>query len=143
MAMVITERELQPFYFKIKCASASHMGGLWEREIRSVRSVLNPLLLDTFLQLDNEALRTLMSEVGAIINSPPLSVDSLKDPNTPSLLTPNHLFTVKTQVVLLPQGSFQSTDLYCRKRWRRVQHLANEFRSRWRKTFLLSLQQRQ
>jgi len=37
---------------------------------------------------------------------------------------------------------FQTPDLYTRKRWRRVQHLANEFRCSWRKEFLLSLQQR-
>ncbi|KAK3724031.1 hypothetical protein QZH41_007681 [Actinostola sp. cb2023] len=33
-------------------------------------------------------------------------------------------------------------DLYSRKRWRRVQYLANEFWIKWRKTFLQSLQQR-
>ena len=37
---------------------------------------------------------------------------------------------------------FDSSDLYTKKRWRRVQHLANEFWTRWRKEFLLSLQQR-
>ena len=129
--------------FKMNVPLASHMGGVWERQIRSVRSVLNPLLRDNALQLDDEALRTLMSEVEAIINSRPLSVDSLNNPNMPSLLTPNHLLTMETKVVLPPPGSFQCADLYCRKRWRRVQHLANEFWSRWRKEFLLSLQQRQ
>ena len=129
--------------FKMNVPSASHMGGVWERQIKSARSVLNQLLRDNALQLDDEALRTLMSEVEAIINSRPLSVDSLNDPKKPSLLTPNHLLTMKTKVVLPPPGSFQSADLYCRKRWRRVQHLANEFWSRWRKEFSLSLQQRQ
>ena len=38
---------------------------------------------------------------------------------------------------------FQSADLYCRKCWRRVQHLANEFWARWRKEYLLTLQHRQ
>ena len=127
--------------FKMNVPSASHMGGVWERQIRLVRSVLNPLLRDNALQLDDEALRTLMSEVEAIIKSRQLSVDSLNDPNTPSPLTPNHLLTMKTKVVLPPPGSFQSADLYCRKRWRRVQHLPNEFWSRWRKELLLSSQQ--
>ena len=129
--------------FKMNVPSASHMGGVWERQIKSARSVLNQLLRDNALQLDDEALRTLMSEVEAIINSRPLSVDSLNDPKKPSLLTPNHLLTMKTKVVLPPPDSFQSADLYCRNRWRRVQHLANEFWSRWRKEFSLSLQQRQ
>ena len=34
-------------------------------------------------------------------------------------------------------------DLYCRRRWRRVQHIANEFWSHWRKEYLQSLQERQ
>ncbi len=33
-------------------------------------------------------------------------------------------------------------DLYLQKRWKRVQFLANEFWTRWRKEYLLSLQQR-
>ena len=33
--------------------------------------------------------------------------------------------------------------MYSRKRWRRVQHLINEFWNRWKKTFLLNLQVRQ
>lgn len=70
-------------------------------------------------------------------------VDSLNDPLSPHPLTPNHLLTMKTKVVLPPPGLFQSADMYCRKRWRRVQHLANEFWVRWKKEYLQSLQQRQ
>ncbi len=32
--------------------------------------------------------------------------------------------------------------MYCRKRWRRILHLANEFWSRWKQDFLQSLQAR-
>ena len=42
-----------------------------------------------------------------------------------------------------PPGEFQRADLYSRKRWRRVQFLANEFWKRWRKDYLQSLQSRQ
>ena len=84
-----------------------------------------------------------MCEAEAIINSRPLTVDSLNDPLSLNPLTPNHLLTMKTKVVLPPPGVFQSADKYCRKRWRRVQHLANEFWIRWKKEYLLSLQQRQ
>lgn len=42
-----------------------------------------------------------------------------------------------------PPGIFQREDLYLRKRWRRVQHLANEFWKRWRREFLQMLQARQ
>ena len=72
----------------------------------------------------------------------PLTVTQILDPDSPSPLTPSQLLTMKSKVVLAPPGVFQPADVYCRKRWRRVQHLANEFWSRWRKEFLLSLQER-
>ena len=108
----------------------------------NIKFLLN--ITDNALRLDDEALRTLMSQVEAIINSCPLSADSLNDPNMPNPLTQNHLLTIiKIKVVLPPPGSFQSADFSCRKRWRRLQLLANEFSTRWRKEFSISLQQRQ
>merc|ERR1712002_622421 len=73
----------------------------------------------------------------------PLSVEFLNDPTHPEPLTPNHLLTQKSRVILPPPGSFPREDVYARKRWRRVQHLANEFWNRWRKEFLSQLQSRQ
>ena len=131
------------FVFKMNVPSASHFGGVWERQIRTVRSVMSALLEKNGAQLDDEALRTFLCEVEAIINSRPLTVDNLNDPDSLNPLTPNHLLTMKSKVILPPPGMFQSPDLYSRKRWRRIQHLANEFWCRWRKEFLLTLQQRQ
>ena len=61
----------------------------------------------------------------------------------PEPLTPNHLLTMKSKVILPPPGEFQRADLYSKKRWRRVQYLANEFWTGWRKDYLQSLQPRQ
>ena len=121
----------------------SHFGGVWERQIRTVRGVMSALLEKNSSQLHDEALRTFLCEVEAVINSRPLTVDNLNDPDSLNPLTPNHLLTMKSKVILPPPGMFQSPDLYSRKRWRRIQHLANEFWSRWRKEFLPTLQQRQ
>ena len=101
------------FTFAMNVPSSSYMGGVWERQIRTVRSVLSPLLQNNGLQLDDESLRTLMSEVEAIINSRPLAVNLLKDPGSLSPLTPNHLLTMKTKVVLSPPGVFPSADKFC------------------------------
>ena len=131
------------FVFKMNVPSASHMGGVWERQIRSVRNVLATLLQANGSQLNEEALSTFMCEAEAIVNSRPLTIDSLNDPTCLNPLTPNHLLTRKTKVLLPPPGVFQSPDMYCRKRRRRVQHLANEFWIRWKKEYLLNLQQRQ
>ena len=49
---------------------------------------------------------------------------------------------MKSKVVLPPPGSYTPADLYSRKCWRRVQHISNEFWTRWRKEFLHTLQER-
>ena len=38
-----------------------------------------------------------------------------------------------------PPGKFVTEDAFARKRWRRVQYLAEQFWSRWRKEYLLNL----
>ena len=122
--------------------SSSHMGGVWERQIRTVRSVLAPMLQRSGSQLDDDSLRTLFYEVMNIVNSRPLTTDTLSDDSSPSPLTPNHLLTAKTTVVLPPPAEFQEADVYSRKRWRRVQYLLNVFWSRWKSEYLQSLQTR-
>ena len=138
----LLEEQCDWFSFKMNVPAASHMGGVWEHQIRTVRSVLSSPLNNNGRQLDDASLRTLMCEAEAIVNSRPLTVNQISDPDSPSPLTPSQLLTMKSKVVLAPPGVFQPADVYCRKRWRRVQHLANEFWSRCRKEFLLSLQER-
>ena len=131
------------FSWKMNTPHSSHTGGLWERQIRTVRSVLTGLLQNHAIQLDDESLRTLMIEVEAIVNSLPIATDDLTDPDSLDVLTPNHLLTMKSSVILSPPGNFQRADVYSRKRWRRVQQLTDEFWQRWKKGYLQSLQVRQ
>ena len=58
-------------------------------------------------------------------------------------LTPNHVLQMKPDGALPPPGKFVREDLYISKRWRRVQYLTEIFWSRWRKEYLLSLNERQ
>ncbi|XP_023807775.1 uncharacterized protein LOC111946875 [Oryzias latipes] len=129
--------------FVMNTPAASHMGGVWERQIRTIRSVLTSILHQSSSRLDSSSLRTYFYEVMAIINSRPLTAHLLNDPTGPQPLTPNHILTMKSSVILPPPGQFVTEDVYLRKRWRRVQFLANEFWSRWKKEYLLNLQQRQ
>ena len=122
---------------------ASHMGGVWERQIRTIRSILTVMLDKCASRLDTTTLRTFLYETMAIINSRPLSVEHLNDPTSPEPLTPNHILTMKSSIILPPPGQFCKEDLYLCKRWRRVQFLANEFWQRWKREYLLNLQQRQ
>ena len=121
--------------------TASHMGGAWERQIRTVRSVLNSIMMSHRKLLDDESFVTWMTEVEAIVNARPLTLEDVNDPNSRPL-SPANLLTLKSKVVMPPPGDFQEADLYCRKRWRAVQYLADEFWRRWRKEYLLVMQTR-
>ena len=128
--------------WKRNSPAASHMGGVWERQIRSVRSILSSMFKVHGSSLNDEAFRTVMAETTAIINSRPLTTDNLDRPDDPLPLSPSSLLTMKTKVILPPPGNFQRADMYSRKYWRRVQHLANEFWQRWQKEYLIDLQRR-
>jgi hypothetical protein len=125
--------------FVTNVPNASHMGGVWERQIRTIRSALNSMLAIHKCRLDSTTLRTFFYEVMAIINGRPLN--ALDDNNTP--LTPNQLLTMKSKIICPPPGQFDDSDVYSKKRWRRVQGLANLFWSKWKNQYLQNLQPRQ
>ena len=127
--------------FIFNAPHSSHAGGVWERQIRTTRSVLNSTIALCGTRLDDASLRCLFYEAMLIINSRPLTaVDS--DPNVETI-TPNHLITMKSTAPLPPPGKFVKEDMYARKRWRRVQYLMEQFWSRWRKEYLQNLSERQ
>lgn len=129
--------------FVFNAPSASHAGGIWERQIRTIRSVLNVTVAQSAGRLYDASLRTLFYEAMAIVNSRPLSAVGINDPRLLEPLTPNHLLLMKPKVAVPPPGNFVKEDLYATRRWRRVQYLTEQFWSRWRKEYLLNLTLRQ
>jgi hypothetical protein len=119
---------------------ASHMGGVWERQIRTVRNVLQGILKEHGSRLDSSSLRTLLYEAASIVNSRPLG-DMLDE--TKEVLTPNMLLTMKSDVMLPPPGNIEENDVYSRKRWLKVQALSNLFWRRWKNEYMANLQKRQ
>jgi hypothetical protein len=129
--------------FEFNPPSSSHMGGVWERQIRNIRNVLTGIMDSSASRLDTSSLRTFMYEAMAIVNSRPLTTENLERADGPLPLTPNHLLTMKSGIVMPPPpGSFVQEDLYLKKRWRRVQYLANLFWTRWKREYLQTLQTR-
>ncbi|XP_066928826.1 uncharacterized protein [Clytia hemisphaerica] len=122
--------------------SASHHGGVWERQIRSAKQILSGILLTHGKSLNDESLRTLLCEVENVLNTRPLTVQCLNDPMSLAPLFPSNLLTTKSDVVLPPPGNFDEPYVFPRRYWKRVQHLTNEFWQRWRKEFLTTLQSR-
>ena len=125
--------EMVDFKFNVPCAS--HMGGAWERLIRSVRAVLSSLLRSQGTQVDDETLRTLFTEAENIVNSRPLTVENISDPDSLEPITPNHLLNLKPRSVQPPPGMFSQPDVYSKKRWRRVQYLSEQFWQRWKREY--------
>ncbi|XP_071139321.1 uncharacterized protein [Mytilus edulis] len=121
---------------------SSHMGGIWERMIKTTRSILDSMLSELpGKELSHEVLVTLLAEVSAIINSRPLTCVPT-DSDEPLPLTPNLIITQKPSVLIPKDVSFDCKDMYYAQ-WKRVQYLSNVFWKRWRVEYLQTLQCRQ
>ena len=118
--------------------AASHMGGAWERQIRTVRKVLGSVVREQVM--DDEGLTTVMCLVEGIVNGRPLTPVS-DDSEDLEALTPSHLLTLPRRLVL-PPGKFAREDIY-RSRLKQIQYLADLFWRRWTREYLPSLQGRQ
>ena len=118
---------------------ASHMGGIWERVIRSIKRVLSAIT--TQQPLTDDALLTLFSEAEHVVNSRPLTPITM-NPEGEEPLTPNHLLMFRPTAQQAP-GKFDCKDNFVHKRWRQIQYLSDLFWHRWRREYLQTLQTRQ
>ena len=96
--------------------AASHEGGSWERQIRSIRQIFS-IVLHSQQVSDNE-LSTLLAKVEGILNSRP-SVPIVFDPEGNKPLTSNHLFLLRGNTNLSP-GLFEKRNSYAKRRWAQV-----------------------
>ncbi|XP_077971347.1 uncharacterized protein LOC144425701 [Styela clava] len=96
--------------------AASHHGGVFERQIRTIRKVFNAICREQ--KLTDESLITLMCECESIVNGRPIATVS-NDPKDLTPLSPNNLLLLKEEPIL-PTGVFDAKDLYVRKRWKQV-----------------------
>ena len=117
---------------------APHMGGSWERLVRSVKISLKVIISDC--NLDDFGLHTVFTEIEGFINSRPLSMVS-DDINDLSPLTPNHFIIGRPNANLRPCETTEK-DLNHKRRWKRVQAVTESFWKRWRKEYLPNLTSR-
>ena len=118
--------------------AAPHMGGAWERLVRSVKEILHMIMQDRVLT-DSQFI-TLLTEVESILNNRPLTSAS-SDINDLEALTPNHILLGLHQ----NWDSMLDTnerDVLSRRKWRQVQGAAAEFWKRWHMEYLPLLTKR-
>lgn len=118
--------------------SAPHMGGSWERMVKSVKTTLLVVLREQAPR--EEILQTLFAEVENIVNSHPLTHVST-DHNDMESLTPNHFLLGMSGNMPIP-GMFDDSDLILRKQWRKSQRFADQFWKRWVREYLPVLTRR-
>ena len=118
--------------------AASHMGGVWERQIRSIRKILASIIGTQ--RIDDDRLRTLFCEVEATLNSRPLTA-APGAASDPEALTPDHLLRVGAGL-RLPLEDLSPMDVF-RRRWTHAQALADRFWRRWKSEYLHTLRMRQ
>ncbi|XP_017485823.1 PREDICTED: uncharacterized protein LOC108374345 [Rhagoletis zephyria] len=107
--------------------AAPHMGGCWERMVRSVKSVLMDILPTTGLR--EEVLRAAMADVEHILNSRPLTYVPLDSPEMEAL-TPNHLLVGSSSGIREHEAENGDGGTLS-KNFRIACQLADQFWKRW------------
>ncbi|KAM9825435.1 uncharacterized protein ACBT44_006125 isoform 1-T1 [Syngnathus typhle] len=125
--------------FNFNPPAAPHFGGVWEREVRAVKSALRTCLGTEPIYED--VLSTVLLEVEAILNSKPLGYVSA-DLSDVDPVTPNSLLLGRPDGSL-PQIVHPKSEILSRRRWRHSQVLADQFWSRFIRDYLPGLQTRQ
>ena len=111
---------------------------MWERQIWSTTMILNSLLKSHGGSLTDGSLQTLLVEVEALANSCPLTTETINDNTSLIPLSTINLLTMKSKIAMPSPGAFASPNKYCRKHWRRVQHICSKVWNRWRKGVIKS-----
>jgi hypothetical protein len=105
---------------------APHMGGCWERLVRSVKTALRSVMRCQYPK--DEELQTFLVRAEFIINSRPLTHVSL-DPLDPQPLTPNHFLREAFKIEIME-------DQLCKRQLSRVRSLLDNFWKRWIREYL-------
>ena len=131
----LSQRQIE---WRFNPPTASHMGGIWERLVASVKRALLVVLGNQVVAED--VLHTVLVETEFTLNSRPLTYVS-SDISDPEPLTPNH-FVLGHPEAAFPPGMFSDSDALGRGKWRQSQVLADQLWRRWQREYLPLLVQR-
>uniref|UniRef100_A0A336M9E8 CSON012451 protein n=1 Tax=Culicoides sonorensis TaxID=179676 RepID=A0A336M9E8_CULSO len=118
--------------------ASPHMGGCWERLVRSVKKILYATLPTR--TPSEQLLRSYLIEIENIINSRPLTYLPI-DSEESEALTPNHFLRLSSSGNE-PLGNFSDDIKVLKQNWMTSQQLANRFWKRWIREYLPELNRR-
>lgn len=118
--------------------SSPHMGGCWERLIRSVKNSLKALNLPR--RPSDEVLRNALTEIENTLNTRPLTHVPIEDDASPAL-TPNHIL-LGSSSGSKPLTTVDDSSIAVRQCWRASQIIANQFWKRWTVEYLPDITKR-
>ncbi|XP_065079347.1 uncharacterized protein LOC135702242 [Ochlerotatus camptorhynchus] len=119
---------------------APHMGGAWERMVRSIKSAMEAAY-NNDRKLDDEGLGTLVVEAEGIVNSRPLTYLPL-DAAEGEALTPNHFLLGNSTGVRQPAVTFSDAASAVKTSWNLIQYQLDVFWKRWIREYLPMLTKR-
>ncbi|XP_052737809.1 uncharacterized protein LOC112051333 [Bicyclus anynana] len=118
---------------------APHFGGIWESNIKSVKTHLFRVIGNQILTY--EELNTVLIQIEGIMNSRPLCVLS-SDPSDLTALTPSHFLNI-TPLKYLPAEDLTDVPQNRLTRYQLLSKLVQSYWDRWNREYLTSLQSRQ
>ncbi|XP_055622946.1 uncharacterized protein LOC129766440 [Toxorhynchites rutilus septentrionalis] len=118
--------------------ASPHMGGSWERMIRSVKS--NLMSLEIPRKPSDEVLRNALTEIEGSLNARPLTHVPIEDHAAPAL-TPNHILLGSSNGTK-PLTFLDDSSVVVRQCWRTSQIIANQFWKRWLSEYLPEITRR-
>ncbi|XP_062717285.1 uncharacterized protein LOC134292262 [Aedes albopictus] len=119
--------------------SAPHMGGSWERLVRSIKTALEAMY--TTRTPDEETFATLIIEAEAVVNSRPLTFIPV-DPGQREALTPNHFLLMSSSGVTQPARALEEASKACRNSWNLCRVMVDSFWRRWIREYLTTIARR-
>lgn len=125
--------------WKFNPPSAPHFGGIWEANIKCVKTHLSKVIGEQLLTY--EEFMTVLAQIEAIMNSRPLCWLS-SDPTEPLALTPSHFLTL-TPLQYLPAEDETQKPINRLTRKSLLDKIVQSYWKRWQNEYLSQLQARQ